>query len=47
MSDLGTDDGTGDAPECLYDCCEHCEHFDDEPVNEHPDPCPEGCNGED
>lgn len=27
-----------------YDCCEHCEHFEDEPRDEHVDPCPEGCD---
>ena len=29
-----------------YACCPHCEHdhTDDEHVNGHPEPCPDGCN---
>lgn len=39
-----TDDFASDAPDRVYECCEHCEHFGDEPEDEHADPCPEGCN---
>lgn len=27
-----------------YSCCQHCEHFDGEPLNAHTIPCPDGCN---
>jgi len=47
------DDFVSDAPDRLYDCCEHCDHFDpgtgtDSAVVDDPPPhalpCPEGCN---